>query len=343
LPFTTTVQDFADRFQALACHAPGVTGQQRAELFVGGLPNHIRVDVELQAPQDLQTAMHYARAYERRAQAVQQLASGRGGRPAACPPPATAAAGRPNPAAPANPAPVARRTFRRLTPAEQVERRRLGLCFNCDEPYAPGHVYPRLFYLETVDDTEADTPPEVSDTLPPPAPAEPTPATAPAKAFVFSLHALAGICHERMMLLPVMIHGECLVALLDMGSTHNFLPAATMRRLALQPMGGDNLRVTVANGDRLRCHGLAQHVPLTIADEDFTITCTGIDFGCFDFILGVDFLQTLGPILWDFDTLTMTFSRQGRRVRWEGLGGAALAPQLHLATADDEAEHPLLT
>ncbi|KAK1642799.1 hypothetical protein QYE76_060604 [Lolium multiflorum] len=50
LPFTTTVQDFAERFQALACHAPGVTGQQRAELFIGGLPDHIRVDVELQAP-----------------------------------------------------------------------------------------------------------------------------------------------------------------------------------------------------------------------------------------------------------------------------------------------------
>nr|XP_051197273.1 extensin-like [Lolium perenne] len=53
LAFTTTVQDFADRFQALACHAPGVTGPQRAELFIGGLPDHIRVDVELQAPQDL--------------------------------------------------------------------------------------------------------------------------------------------------------------------------------------------------------------------------------------------------------------------------------------------------
>nr|XP_051215068.1 uncharacterized protein LOC127332764 [Lolium perenne] len=61
LAFTTTVQDFADRFQALACHAPGVTGQQRAELFIGGLPDHIRVDVELQAPRDLRTAMHYAR------------------------------------------------------------------------------------------------------------------------------------------------------------------------------------------------------------------------------------------------------------------------------------------
>ncbi|EMS60103.1 Carboxypeptidase O [Triticum urartu] len=51
--------DFADRFQALACHASGVTAQQRADPFVGGLPDHIRVDVELRGPQDLQTAIRF--------------------------------------------------------------------------------------------------------------------------------------------------------------------------------------------------------------------------------------------------------------------------------------------
>uniref|UniRef100_A0A452XWN8 Uncharacterized protein n=1 Tax=Aegilops tauschii subsp. strangulata TaxID=200361 RepID=A0A452XWN8_AEGTS len=38
---------------ALACHAPGVMARQRAELFVGGQPDHIRVDVELRGPGDL--------------------------------------------------------------------------------------------------------------------------------------------------------------------------------------------------------------------------------------------------------------------------------------------------
>uniref|UniRef100_A0A453EIE9 Transposase IS200-like domain-containing protein n=1 Tax=Aegilops tauschii subsp. strangulata TaxID=200361 RepID=A0A453EIE9_AEGTS len=56
----------------MACHASGVTTHQRAELFVGGLPDHIHVDVELQGPQDLQTAMYYARAFERRTVAIQQ-------------------------------------------------------------------------------------------------------------------------------------------------------------------------------------------------------------------------------------------------------------------------------
>ncbi|KAK1609829.1 hypothetical protein QYE76_033502 [Lolium multiflorum] len=178
------------------------------------------------------------------------------------------------------------RTFRRLTPAEQLEHHRLGLCFNCDEPYAPGHVCPRLIYLETVDDGDADTGIDTAT--------ETALDAAPATTCVVSLHALAGIRNEHTMLLPVTIHGEQLVALLDTGSTHNFLPETTMRRLGLQPMGGDHLRVTVANGDRLRCHGVAQHVPLSIGDEHFTITCAGIDLGCFDFILGVDFLRPLG-------------------------------------------------
>jgi hypothetical protein len=65
--------------------------------------------------------------------------------------------------------------------------------------------------------------------------------------------------------------------------------------------------------------------------------------GCFDFILGVDFLRTLGPILWDFDALTMTFWRQGRHIRWEGLGGTSPAPQLQLVSGADDADHPLLT
>ncbi|XP_066316113.1 uncharacterized protein [Miscanthus floridulus] len=60
LPFTSTVQEYAGHFQAVACHTGDLSTRQRAELFVGGLLDHIRVDVELRAPLDLQTAMYYA-------------------------------------------------------------------------------------------------------------------------------------------------------------------------------------------------------------------------------------------------------------------------------------------
>ena len=51
-----------------------------------------------------------------------------------------------------------------------------------------------------------------------------------------------------------------------------------------------------------------------------TITCVGLALGCFDFILGVDFLGTLGPLTWDFEGLTVSFQRDGRRVTWQCVG-----------------------
>ena len=47
LPFVSTVQDYAERFIAILCHARDLTASQKSELFTGGLLDHIRVDVEL--------------------------------------------------------------------------------------------------------------------------------------------------------------------------------------------------------------------------------------------------------------------------------------------------------
>jgi hypothetical protein len=53
--------------------------EQQVRLFTGGLPDAIRVDVELQAPQDLQHAKALARAYEQRSSVL--AAANIGGRP----------------------------------------------------------------------------------------------------------------------------------------------------------------------------------------------------------------------------------------------------------------------
>ncbi|XP_066372740.1 uncharacterized protein [Miscanthus floridulus] len=130
------------------------------------------------------------------------------------------------------------------------------------------------------------------------------------------MHALAGIKTYHTMLLPVMIKGERLLALLDTGSTHTFLQGAAMRHLGLAPQGGDQRRVTVASGERVPCEGIARDVPVIISGAPFSITCVGLALGCFDFILGVHFLGTLGPLTWDFEGLTVSFQRDGRRVTW---------------------------
>lgn len=121
LPFTSTVQDYADRFNAMLGHTRKLDAQQKAELFVGGLPDHIRADVAIRDPQDLQSAMYLARAFEQRAAAQTTPPPARGfrqsrpglpapPRPLTAPP--TAAAQPAGTAAPARP-------FRRLTSAEK--------------------------------------------------------------------------------------------------------------------------------------------------------------------------------------------------------------------------------
>jgi hypothetical protein len=52
----------------------------------------------------------------------------------------------------------------------------------------------------------------------------------------------------------------------------------------------------------------------------FSIDCYSIPIDTYDMVLGVTFLRTLGPILWDFDDLCMAFWREGLRVFWRGIG-----------------------
>jgi hypothetical protein len=160
---------------------------------------------------------------------------------------------------------------------------------------------------------------------------------------VVSLHALAGIRTDKTLLLPVTINGERLLVLMDTGSTHNFLNGDTMSRLGLAMAGGEHLRVTVANGDRLPCAGIARDVPVIINDESFSITCVGMRLGCFDFILDVDFLETLGTIQWNFRALTLSFQRQGQRIHWQGVRATQQpAPQQLAVAVVDTAQQPLM-
>jgi hypothetical protein len=114
--------------------------------------------------------MYYARAFERRAVAIQQESPSRAA--GSLPWPDVPAQGRPAQASAAPLAATAARPFRRLTSAELLKRRRQGLCFNCDEPYVSGHVCPRLFYLETADYIQEDTAATGLGDLPAPAAAE---------------------------------------------------------------------------------------------------------------------------------------------------------------------------
>ena len=57
------------------------------------------------------------------------------------------------------------------------------------------------------------------------------------------------------------------MALLDSGSTHNFVRGDVARRVGLQFHPYPGTGVIVANGDRVTCRGLTKDVTICIADE----------------------------------------------------------------------------
>jgi hypothetical protein len=73
----------------------------------------------------------------------------------------------------------------------------------------------------------------------------------------------------------------------------------------------------------------------SITGEEFSIDCYGLMLGSYEMVLGVHWLESLGPILWDFSRCTMAFVHNGHQVTWTALGVTASSPvPLFLATDD---------
>jgi hypothetical protein len=153
------------------------------------------------------------------------------------------------------------KAFKRLTPEEMAECRKLDLCYNCDEPFARGHKCARLFYLEAPDYIVEE--PEEQDDAPPPA--EET-QFGPDKLMI-SLSAAMGIWARDTMQMRVKIGAHEFTALLDSGSTHNFINPDAASHADLQFSDSVGAHVIVANGDHVDCQGLARSVQLRIGTE----------------------------------------------------------------------------
>jgi hypothetical protein len=184
--------------------------------------------------------------------------------------------------------------------------------------YVPGHrdVCKHLFVIEVLGDDEAE----------PPATGDPT----------ISLHALTGIQPSlgRTMQIPVSINGVILTTLLDSGSTHNFVDVDIAARAGLQFHAVAGLRVAMANNDRISSPRGCKALWITVGGEPFDVDIHGLALSSFDVVLDVQWLESLGPILWDFTNRTIAFVRNGRRVKWTVAGTTSPTPSITAASAD---------
>ncbi|XP_026459273.1 uncharacterized protein LOC113359927 [Papaver somniferum] len=199
---------------------------------------------------------------------------------------------------------------RRLTQAEAEERRKQQLCYKCDEKWHRGHrcKTQTLFLIDRYDNQDED---EGTDEVVIEEESE-------KETVKISIHALDGSLAPQTMRVQGEIKKVKVTIFIDSGSTHNFVDSATPKRMGIKIIKDETFEVLVANGARMTCEGRCLDLDYKLNKYGFKGTFHVLPLGGCDVVLGVQWLETLGPITWDFKHLTMDFKRDGEHIRLEG-------------------------
>jgi hypothetical protein len=116
--------------------------------------------------------------------------------------------------------------------------------------------------------------------------------TTTAEDMTISVCALTGITSPSTLQLDTRLGTTRMNALIDSGSTHFFVDAATTSRLGLRMEERPSLTVGVANGERIPALGVCKDVTIQIGTEPFVLDLYIIHLGGYELVLGCAWLRT---------------------------------------------------
>nr|CAB3468063.1 unnamed protein product [Digitaria exilis] len=157
---------------------------------------------------------------------------------------------------------------RRLTPAEMDQRKKDGLCYFCDDKYVPGHKCKKLYRMELVadhdDDGDAASGADEEESSLHALLDLQTPLATDGP--VVSVRAYTGVRSPKYctMKLPIYLGGLKLAALIDTGSTNNFIDERVAAHLGFSTLPGTEHTIRVGNGDLIRSPGVIPGVPVVV-------------------------------------------------------------------------------
>lgn len=297
---TGSFRDYLREFERLSTRVEKWPSKALLGAFMGGLSDDLASDVRMFRPKKLTEAIELAKRMEEKLQRAKRGSTGKLNTRTTTmiTPKAEAIAARPSP-------PTA---MKLLTYEEMRARREKNLCFNCDEKFTPGHrcKLAQAFMVVVDDDHtneevdeggQCDIGVDSSDPQ-------------------ISLHALAGGSGPRTMRLQAQITQHTVNVLVDTGSTHNFIHpnVAGQLKLAVTPI--PPFIVRVASGDRLECKEMYKRVPLNIRGFKFFTTLYALPITSMDVVLGVQWLKSLGKIVFYYSSMTMEFMVGGNQFQF---------------------------
>lgn len=126
--------------------------------------------------------------------------------------------------------------------------------------------------------------------------------------FQLSLQAATGHPSPRTLRFTATVYGHKVIVLVDSGSSHNITQPRIASFLHLPIQLLSSFSVMVGNDDYLHCTDLCKDIPLLVAQHIFPICFYVLPIQGVDVVLGVQWLQTLGPFVSDFTIPSMSFT-----------------------------------
>jgi len=136
-----------------------------------------------------------------------------------------------------------------------------------------------------------------------------------------SLNALAGITTPQTIKIEGQIKKKKVIVLIDSGSTHNFIHCRVAKELNFFLYPALECQVMVANGGTINCSREFHNIKLSMGEYVLTSPMLSIPMGGGDIVLGVQWLQSLGTITFNFQELFIKFFTEGKEVELRGIAG----------------------
>ncbi|XP_042980307.1 uncharacterized protein LOC122310468 [Carya illinoinensis] len=321
---TSSVAAYKSQFEALSNRLRGLSEHHKLSCFMSGLKDEIRLPIRMLNPINMGATFGLAKIQEEYLSAARNI-------------PRFGFAQTGNFQSFGQPVDTTSRNSRYITPKRRIqsaamdEKRRKGLCYHCDEKWNPTHVCkaPRVYVMQAEEEGQVDGIVVEEEQALGVTELGGTSATAPLETVEkepeISLNAISGTPGNNTMRLLGRIGQAQVVILIDSGSTHNFIDTSVPEKAKIEVDTTQQLQVRIANGDIIQTEGYCSSVRTNLQGTQINPSFYVLSLGGCDIVLGVSWLMTLGPIIWDFSALTMHFEYKGKKICLKGLSPSGLS------------------
>jgi hypothetical protein len=116
------------------------------------------------------------------------------------------------------------------------------------------------------------------------------------------------------------LQGQRIMVLIDGGASHNFIDVSLVSRRHLPIVDFQGFLVEVAGGLTMPCDRYIPQMSLTLGRCNLTQDFYVMDLPNTNFIIGDQWLSTLGPITTNYKTMEMSFNfEEGKRISLKGM------------------------